>query len=141
MNSAPPLTSPPRTSPSAPDAPPGQRRRTRAPGRLTWRDARGALRFVAVVTRDVSDVDTYVTCQAPATIPLYRLVHIQIDRPARGTPGLPDALKRGRVLAAVFRVGPYRTDTGTPEGYGLRLLVEPATAAVRAPAGGTAALR
>jgi hypothetical protein len=29
------------------------------------------------------------------------------------------------VLSAVYRVGPYRSATGTPAGYALRLLVEP----------------
>ena len=53
----------------------GNRRQLRVPGRLTWRDASGALRFVSVVTRDVSDVDAFVECQVPASIPLYRLVH------------------------------------------------------------------
>jgi hypothetical protein len=28
----------------------------------------------------------------------------------------------------VYRVGPYRTATGTPQGYALRLLIEPAHA-------------
>lgn len=121
-------------------APPGQRRRIQVPGRLTWRDARGALRFVAVTTRDVSDVDAYVACQAPATIPLYRLVHFQVDRPARGAAGLPDALRRGRVLAAIFRIGPYDRATGTPDGYALRLLVEPARAPQGAAGTGTAGL-
>ena len=55
-------------------------------GRLTWRDATGALRFVSVVTRDVSDVDAFVECEVPASIPLYRLVHFQIERPARELP-------------------------------------------------------
>ena len=58
----------------------GERRKLRVPGRLTWRDASGALRFVSVVTRDVSDVDVFVECQVPASIPLYRLVHFQIER-------------------------------------------------------------
>ena len=38
----------------------GNRRKIRVPGRLTWRDASGTLRFVSVVTRDVSDVDAFV---------------------------------------------------------------------------------
>ena len=61
----------------------GNRRKLRVPGRLTWRDASGALRFVSVVTRDVSDVDAFVECQVPASIPLYRLVHFQIERSGR----------------------------------------------------------
>jgi hypothetical protein len=104
----------------------GNRRKVRVPGRLTWRDATGTLRFVSVVTRDVSDVDAFVECQVPASIPLYRLVHFQIERPNnRDLSDLPPALQQGKVLSAVYRVGPYRSSTGTPQGYALRLLVEP----------------
>jgi hypothetical protein len=103
----------------------GRRRQVRVAGRLTWRDAEGALRFVSVVTRDVSDVDAFVECQVPASIPLYRLVHFQIERSGRDTADLPAALKRGKVLSAVYRVGPYRRSSGTPVGYALRLLVDP----------------
>lgn len=103
----------------------GNRRKVRVPGRLTWRDATGTLRFVSVVTRDVSDVDAFVECQVPASIPLYRLVHFQIERPARDAGDLPAALQQGKILSAVYRVGPYRSSTGTPQGYALRLLVEP----------------
>jgi hypothetical protein len=98
------------------------------PGRLTWRDASGALRFVSVITRDVSDVDVFVECQVPASIPLYRLVHFQVERPSRETGELPAVLRGGKILSAVYRVGPYKSSTGTPQGYALRLLVEPARA-------------
>ena len=107
----------------------GERRKVRIPGRLTWRDASGTLRFVSVVTRDVSDVDAFVECQAPTSIPLYRLVHFQIERPARESGELPAVLQQGKVLSAVYRVGPYKAATGTPQGYALRLLVEPKRAA------------
>ena len=103
----------------------GNRKKVRVPARLTWRDGSGTLRFVSVVTRDVSDYDAFVECEIPASIPLYRLVHFQIERPARDSQELPDALQQGKVLSAVYRVGPYRTTTGTPQGYALRLLVEP----------------
>ena len=103
----------------------GERRRICVPGRLTWRDASGTLRFASVVTRDVSDVDAFVECQVPASIPLYRLVHFQIERPARECSDLPRVLRQGKVLSAVYRVGPYKSSTGTPQGYALRLLVEP----------------
>jgi hypothetical protein len=106
----------------------GHRRKVAVPGRLTWRDASGTLRFVSVMTRDVSDVDVFVECQVPASIPLYRLVHFQIERPARDAAELPRALQQGKVLSAVYRVGPYKSSTGTPQGYALRLLVEPARA-------------
>lgn len=107
----------------------GNRRTVCVPGRLTWRDASGTLRFVSVMTRDVSDVDVFVECQAPTSIPLYRLVHFQIERPSRESSGLPAALQGGKVLSAVYRVGPYKSATGTPHGYALRLLVEPGCAA------------
>jgi hypothetical protein len=106
----------------------GHRRRVRVPGRLTWRDASGTLRFASVVTRDVSDVDAFVECQVPASIPLYRLVHFQIERPARDCDDLPAVLQQGKVLSAVYRVGPYKSSTGTPQGYALRLLVDPRAA-------------
>jgi len=61
----------------------------------------------------------------PASIPLYRLVHFQIERPARDSNDLPPVLQGGKVLSAVYRVGPYKSSTGTPQGYALRLLVEP----------------
>ena len=103
----------------------GNRKKMAVPGRLTWRDASGTLRFVSVVTRDVSDVDAFVECQVPACIPLYRLVHFQIERPARDSDDLPAVLQQGKVLSAVYRVGPYKSATGTPHGYALRLLVDP----------------
>jgi hypothetical protein len=103
----------------------GNRRRVRVPGRLTWRDSSGTLRFVSVTTRDVSDLDAFVECDRPASIPLYRLVHFQVETAVRGAQDLPEALKRGKVLSAVYRVGPYMSATGTPQGYALRLMVEP----------------
>jgi hypothetical protein len=89
----------------------GNRRKISVPARLTWRDASGTLRFVSVIMRDVSEVDAFVECQVPASIPLYRLVHFQVERPARD----------GKELPAVLR---DKTSTGTPSGYALRLLVE-----------------
>lgn len=103
----------------------GERRKITVPGRLTWRDGSGTLRFVSVMTRDVSDVDAFVDCQVPASIPLYRLVHFQVKRSARDSMDLPAVLQQGKALSAVYRVGPYRSATGTPQGYALRLLVEP----------------
>ena len=108
----------------------GERRTLRLHGRLTWRDASGTLRFVSVITRDVSDVDMFVECQMPALIPLYRLVHFQMERQAREAGEIPAVLKGGKILSAVYRVGPFKSSTGTPQGYALRLLVEPRGAAV-----------
>ena len=111
----------------------GNRRPVRVSGRLTWRDASGTLRFVSVVTRDVSELDAFVECEMPASIPLYRLVHFQIERPARDGQDLPSVLQQGKVLSAIYRVGPYKTSTGTPQGYALRLLVEPKRRAATTP--------
>jgi len=106
----------------------GARRKVRVPGRLTWHDSTGTLRFALVVTCDVSDLDAFVECQVPASIPLYRLVHFQVERGSRDSSELPASLRGGKVLSAVYRVGAYRAATGTPHGYALRLLVEPAIA-------------
>lgn len=108
----------------------GERRKLRVQGRLTWRDAKGALRFVSVMTRDISEVDAFVECQVPTSIPLYRLVHFQVEQSGRECPELPTVLQHGKVLSAVYRVGPYRPSTGTPLGYALRLLIDPARLAV-----------
>jgi hypothetical protein len=121
-----------RSSTSGPVARIGERRKLTLPGRLTWRDASGTLRFASVVTRDISDVDVFVECQMPATIPMFRLVHFQIERQGRDVADVP-AVLQGKVLSAVYRVGPYKSSTGTPQGYALRLLVEPRGAAVAAP--------
>jgi hypothetical protein len=105
-----------------------QRRTTRqtlgVPGRLVWKDARGATRFNSVVIRDVSDTGAYVESVSGAAIPLYRLVSLQAERDVKADT-LPALLRQGRVLSAVFGVGPSSRATGTPEGYDLRLLVEP----------------
>jgi hypothetical protein len=103
----------------------GNRRKVNVPARLTWRDASGTLRFASVVVRDVSEVDAFVECQVPTSIPLYRLVHFQVEKPSRDGNDLPAALREGKVLSAVYRVGPYKASTGTPNGYALRMLVEP----------------
>ena len=110
----------------------GNRQRVQLKGRLTWRDAGGVLRFASVTTQDVSDVDAFVECQAPASIPLYRLVHFQLERSGQDWSQAPAALRQGKVLSAVYRVGARRASTGTPQGYALRLLVDPHTAAASA---------
>ena len=102
-----------------------ERQPLNVPGRLTWRDARGIPRFATVVTRDVSADGVYLECRGGEPIPLYRLVYLQIERDDRATAVLPPALKDGRVLSAVYRVGPCEPATGIPSGYALRLLVDP----------------
>ena len=102
----------------------GNRKKVSVPARLTWRDGSGTLRFVSVVMREVSEVDAFVECQVPASIPLYRLVHFQVERSV-GDGDVPAVLREGKVLSAIYRVGAHKTSTGTPMGYALRLLVEP----------------
>ncbi len=107
------------------------RRQIAIPARLTWKDASGAVRFASVVTRDVSDVGVFVECEAAPAIPLYRIVHLQLERAVSQTDGLPSRLRDGRVLSAVWRVGPCRRSTGTPSGYALRFLLDPTEACAR----------
>ncbi|HTL43875.1 MAG TPA: hypothetical protein VL262_06010 [Vicinamibacterales bacterium] len=103
-----------------------ERRRLEVPGQIVWKDAGGTTRFASVVTRDVSEHGVAVQCLNGTAIPRYRLVYFQIDREARNRPELPAALRKPNVLSAVFRVGPYSEQTGSPSDYALRLLVEPA---------------
>jgi hypothetical protein len=100
-----------------------ERRGVRVPGRVTWRDARGMTRFASVVLQNVSEQGAYLECGAADPIPMYRLVYLQLEREGRD-PSLPPALVQGRVLAAVYRVGPRDTATGTPAGYALRFVLE-----------------
>lgn len=104
------------------------------PARITWKDTSGAVRFASVMTRDISEAGVFVECEAGAAIPLYRLVHLQVERGVSMSQQLPMKLREGRVLSAVWRVAPCRRSTGTPSGYALRFLVEPTvSAAQRAP--------
>ncbi len=102
-------------------------------GRVVWKDGRGTTRFNSVVIRDLSDTGAYIESVSGSAIPLFRLVSLQVER-AEQTETLPTTLKNGRVLSAVYRVGPSRQSTGVPEGYGLRLLVEPRRRAAVHPA-------
>jgi hypothetical protein len=95
------------------------------PGRVTWKDSRGMTRFATVLTRDVSDTGVFIEWSEPTTIPLFRLVSFQLERDARTIEGLPPALRGGKVLSVVYRLGAVQKSTGTPEGFGLRMLVEP----------------
>ncbi len=101
------------------------RKQVGVPGRIIWHDSRGTPRFSSVVTRDVSDCAMYVECLSGPPIPLHRLVYLQIDRTTRGFDFLPAALKQGKVLSAVCRIGAVSNVTGLPDGYALRLLLEP----------------
>jgi len=96
------------------------------PGRVTWKDARGTTRFASVMTRNVSDTGVFIEWGEATTIPLYRLVTFQLERDVRGFDALPYALRSGKVLSVVYRSGRVQRSTGTPDGYGLRLMVDPA---------------
>jgi hypothetical protein len=99
------------------------RRPVTLPARLTWKDQRGATRFASVTAKNVSEHGVYVECQAPVSIPLYRLVQFQLERNGREADGLPRSLRQGRVLSAVYRVAPKTKSSA--HGLALRLLVEP----------------
>jgi hypothetical protein len=100
--------------------------------RLTWKDQRGATRFAAVVTRNVSEFGVYVECQSPVSIPLYRLVQFQLEREGREPAPLPVSLQQGRVLSAVYRVLP--PSASRRQGLALRLMVDPRRAVTGASA-------
>lgn len=101
-----------------------ERREVALPARLTWKDQRGTTRFASVVTRNVSEHGVYVECQSGVSIPLYRLVQFQLERDGRDADRLPGVLRQGRILSAVYRV--FRgTASGAPQGFALRLMVDP----------------
>jgi hypothetical protein len=93
------------------------------PARLAWKDQRGVSRFASVVTRDVSQSGVLIDCQSSWPIPLYRLVQFQVEPTAARWRDLPDSLRQGRILAAVYRV---LRDTKTGRcAVALRLMVDP----------------
>jgi hypothetical protein len=108
------------------------RRNVTLPARLTWKDQRGATRFAAVTTRNVSEHGVYVELHSPVSIPLYRLVQFQLERDVRLADALPAALQQGRILSAVYRVSP--ASPSKPQGLALRLMVDPKRAVAAAPA-------
>ncbi len=93
-------------------------------GRVVWKDGRGTTRFNSVMIRNISETGAYIESLSGSAIPLFRLVSLQVER-SENTDALPQTLRNGRVLSAIYRVGPSRPATGVPEGYGLRLLIEP----------------
>ena len=101
-----------------------ERRSVSLPARLTWKDQRGATRFASVVTRNVSDHGVYVECRTIVSIPLFRLVQFQLEVEARDADHVPDSLRQGRILSAVYRVSPPRP-SGVLQGFALRLMVDP----------------
>jgi hypothetical protein len=109
------------------------RRAVMIPARLTWKDQRGTTRFASVITRNVSEFGAYVECQSPVSIPLFRLVHFQLEREVRDSDGVPATLRQGRILAAVYRVAPG-TMAGSRQGLALRMMIDPKRTVAVAPA-------
>jgi len=116
-------TTTPATS-TATDKRTSERHPVSLPARLTWKDQRGATRFASVVTRDVSEFGVYVECQTGVSIPMFRLVQFQLERDVRDADALPESLRHGRVLSAVYRVSSGNR-SGKPQGFALRLMVDP----------------
>ena len=114
----------PRRREATPDQRSHSRREINVPARLTWKDQRGVQRFASVVTRNVSEHGVYVECQSSVSIPMFRLVQLQLERAVREDDDLPVALRTGRVLSAVYRVSPGTT-SGRPQCLALRLMVDP----------------
>jgi hypothetical protein len=113
-----------------------ERRAVNLPARLAWKDQNGVNRFASVVTRDLSEYGAYVEFQSPLSIPLFRIVQFQLEPGAREALDIPESLRRGRVLSAVYRKSPAgRSARG---GVALRLMVEPKRRTV---AGGSEAAR
>jgi len=81
------------------------------------------MRFATGVARNVSDFGMYVECHTPVSIPLYRIVQVQIDREGMASGAVPAALVRGRVLSAVYRVS--QASMSQRQGFALRLMVDP----------------
>ena len=99
------------------------RRSVTLPARLTWKDQRGATRFASVVTLNVSTEGVFVECQSALAIPLYRLVHFQVEPGVHASQELPEILRHGRILSAVYRA--THAGCGGRTGLALRLLVDP----------------
>ena len=73
------------------------------PARLTWKDASGAVRFTSVTTRDVSEAGVFVEADNAAAIPLYRIVHVQLERGADTEPGAGTAARRPGAVGGLAR--------------------------------------
>jgi hypothetical protein len=101
---------------------PGRRTGLSVPARITWKDNSGAVRFTSVRAHEVTETGAVVECDASVSLPLFRLVHLQIEKSARESVELPQPLKDGRVLSAVWQVAPCQPSTGTPAGYALRFM-------------------
>ena len=100
----------------------GERRAVTLPAMLTWRDRSGAIHLAHAVTRNVSKQGVYVECSSGLSIPLYRLVLFQVVLQVRHFDGLPESLRAGAILSAVYRVTLPKSPN-EPGGLALRLMV------------------
>jgi hypothetical protein len=100
-----------------------ERKPLTVPARLAWKDQRGVNRFASVITRDVSELGVFVESASALSIPLYRLVQFQVEPNVRSTHELPEALRQGRILSAVYRIS--HGNKTAQHGLALRLLVAP----------------
>ncbi len=105
-----------------------ERRALTLPARLAWKDQRGISRFASVVTRDVSDRGVFVECHSALSIPLYRLVQFEMEPTVHDPGALPESLRQGRILSAVYRIS-HASKTAR-YGLALRLMVDPKRHAV-----------
>ena len=99
------------------------RRAVSLPARLAWKDNRGVSRFASVMTRDISDYGVFVECPSALSLPLFRLVQFQLEPAVREALDVPEPLRQGRVLSAVYRV--TRANRQARHGVALRLMVDP----------------
>ena len=113
-----------------------ERRAVSLPARLTWKDARGTMRFASGIARNVSELGVYIECPTPVSIPLYRLVQVQIERDGLASNAIPPALLRGRVLSAVYRISP--ASLTKRQGLALRLMLDPRSMVAAEPTRATA---
>ena len=69
----------------------------------------------------MSKQGVYVECSSAVSIPLYRLVLLRGLRHVRHSDGLPESLRQGPILSAVYRVNLPKT-SNEPVGLALRLM-------------------
>ena len=89
---------------------------------MTWTDAAGAIRSASIRTENVSELGALVECLSTTAIPLHRLVNLSLSARARQTRGLPTALRRAGVQAAIYRVETPSDRHQPTRRYALRLL-------------------
>jgi len=100
----------------------GERHVVTLPALLTWKDRSGVTRLANAVTRNVAEQGVYVECSSDVSIPLFRLVLFRLEAQLRVSDVLPESLRHGWILSAVYRVTlPKSSDQ--PVGLALRLIM------------------